>query len=453
MEICFVSRRLDIHIGDVFNTWEVMRAPEKVNNSKMNYCWCKCTCCGKEKHVRCSDLKALASSCICQRKKKYNITKPQKLKTISFQQWCEENQHTEFLDRWDYELNKYTPDVVAYKSGYKIYFKCPRGKHESKGIVLFSITKGGNSCECDDCRLEKDSFGVWCENNKPEILDLWDYDKNSISPYKISYGSNSKYYFKCPRGIHDSSLIKINTITLKNLKIFCYKCNSIGQYIVDNYGEEYVSLFWDYDKNIKDPFSVSRGGSSSKMFIKCLDNTSHPSYAVSPSNFLKGRRCPCCKQERTSSKLQDKIVKYIDEKYCYKMLHEYMCSIKPKNPKTGYALPYDNQVIIDENTSLIIECHGEQHFKVTGYIKSEAEKYGITPEKVIAEIQWRDEYKKQFALSHGYYYLAIPYTAENDESYKSMIDTKIHEILSLNNLKQLPPEKEELINEEYAQSS
>lgn len=61
--------------------------------------------------------------------------------------------------------------------------------------------------------------------------------------------------------------------------------------------------------------------------------------------------------------------------------------------------------------------------------------------------------KKQFALSHGYYYLAIPYTAENDESYKSMIDTKIHEILSLNNSKQLPPEKEELIDEEYAQIS
>lgn len=440
MEICFVSRKLNINVGDEFNTWKVMSKPEKVNNSKMNYCWCKCIKCGNEKYVRCSDLKALASSCRCQRKKKYNIIKPQKLKTISFKQWCEENNHHDLLDRWDYDLNKYTPDIVACKSDYKIYFKCPCNKHKSKGIILSSVTHGNNKCECNECRLEKYSFGVWCEQNKPEILKLWDYDKNNVSPYDILYGSNLKYYFKCPRGIHESTLIKINTITSKNLQVFCYKCNSIGQYIVDTYGEEYVNLLWDYDRNEKDSFEVSRGESRKKIYIKCLENILHPSYAISPSNFIKGRGCPLCKQERVSSKLQGKIVKYINLKYHYQMLHEYECYIRPKNPSTGYILPYDNQIIVDKDVYLIIECHGEQHFKITGYIKSEAEKYGITPEEVISEIQWRDEYKKQYALSHGYYYLAIPYTAEKDDSYKSMIDTKIHEIIS----QQQPPVKEEI---------
>ena len=56
-------------------------------------------------------------------KRKYNITRPQRLKTISFQEWCKQNNRQDLMDRWDYELNKYTPDVVACKSGYKIFFK------------------------------------------------------------------------------------------------------------------------------------------------------------------------------------------------------------------------------------------------------------------------------------------------------------------------------------------
>ena len=69
----------------------------------------------------------------------------------------------------------------------------------------------------------------------------------------------------------------------------------------------------------------------------------------------------------------------------------------------------------------------------------------MTPEESLEYIQWKDEYKKQYALSHGYYYLAIPYTAEKDESYKIMIDSKIHEILSFssNNTKLFLPVKEE----------
>ena len=74
---------------------------------------------------------------------------------------------------------------------------------------------------------------------------------------------------------------------------------------------------------------------------------------------------------------------------------------------------------------------GIQHYQVTGYTKSEAEKHGITPEDELKYLQWRDEYKRQYAVSHGYRYIAIPYTAEHDESYKALIDNKIHEILTL----------------------
>ena len=40
-------------------------------------------------------------------------------------------------------------------------------------------------------------------------------------------------------------------------------------------------------------------------------------------------------------------------------------------------------------------------------------------------------YKKQYALSQGYYYLEIPYWTESDESYKTLIDEKIKSILTI----------------------
>lgn len=427
-----MGSKLDINVGDVYDCWQVQRQPERINGSKHRYCWCKCIKCNKvEKYVRCSDLKNHMSHCVCCRKTKYNIVKPQKLKTISFEEWCINNNRQDLLDRWDYSLNKYTPDQISFKSKYRIYFKCPLGKHDSRDLILQSITINNNPCNCKECYFEMNSFGRWCEDNDLDILDLWDYDKNDKSPYEIAYGSNQKFYFKCQRGLHESYLKTISDITLRQNHIICKKCNSIGQWIIDNYNEQYLNIIWDYDKNIKSPFEVSCGSSRGIIFLKCFNNSSHPSYPISPSNFTKGRGCPACKCEMTESRLQSKVKKYISKTYGYRILHEYACDLKPINPKTGYILPYDNQVIIDSSNNLIVEVMGVQHYQITGYTKLEAEKHNISPKDELFYQQWKDAYKKDYALSQGYHYLEIPYWTEKDESYKTLIDNKIHEILTL----------------------
>ena len=108
------------------------------------------------------------------------------------------------------------------------------------------------------------------------------------------------------------------------------------------------------------------------------------------------------------SKLQEKVRKYITNKYHYDIVHEYACDLKPINSKTNYVLPYDNQITMDNGRKIIIEVMGIQHYQVTGYIKSEAEKHNTTPEDELRYLQWRDEYKKQYAISHGYGYIANP---------------------------------------------
>ena len=45
----------------------------------------------------------------------------------------------------------------------------------------------------------KKSLKDWCiENNASFILDMWDYERNDISPENVSYGSEIKVNWKCP---------------------------------------------------------------------------------------------------------------------------------------------------------------------------------------------------------------------------------------------------------------
>ena len=80
---------------------------------------------------------------------------------------------------------------------------------------------------------------------------------------------------------------------------------------------------------------------------------------------------------------------------------------------------------------MIIEVNGAHHYVANGFNKTRAEHFNSTPEKELSYVQWKDEYKKQYALSQGYHYLAIPYWTENDESYKTLIDDAIKSILTI----------------------
>lgn len=140
------------------------------------------------------------------------------------------------------------------------------------------------------------SFYDWCiENNRNDLLELWDYSMNSVTPKDIGYSSNSKYYFKCPRGLHESEQ-KIIYSLIKQSEYKCSKCQSIGQYIIDKYGEEYLHSKWS-SNNIISPFEIS-SGSSKKVWIRCTEKDYHPDYLQSVSSFRKGCKCPYCSNKK-----------------------------------------------------------------------------------------------------------------------------------------------------------
>lgn len=214
----------------------------------------------------------------------------------------------------------------------------------------------------------------------------------------------------------------------------CIYCGSGKTHILDSLGIVYPEVvdLWS-EKNKKTPYEYSVG-SRQKVWLKC-NNGIHEDYEVIAYRAVDRLfECSQCRAMNQISHLQRKIDYYIEHNYSsYTYNHEYSCTIVPRNPKTNRLLPLDRELIIDDNTHLIIECNGLQHYEICLFTKLSAEYAHITPEEQLADQQWRDEYKKQYALSHGYYYLEIPYYTEKDDSYKQLIDDKINSILTIQN--------------------
>ena len=166
------------------------------------------------------------------------------------------------------------------------------GKRISCGCVtkMTNVEKRLSHC--------KQTFYDFCiEHNRQDILNLWDNDLNPIDPKMVGYNSRIKYYFKCSRGIHPSTLKVIADITqaIKNNWKFeiCKQCNSFAQYAIDKYGDDVLDKYWDYDKNIVDPWKLSHS-SPKTIYIKCLLTDYHKSYLTNTYDFLNGVRCPYC---------------------------------------------------------------------------------------------------------------------------------------------------------------
>ena len=119
------------------------------------------------------------------------------------------------------------------------------------------------------------SFYDWCiENNRQDILDKWDYELNGCSPKDVCYGSGDKYYFKCLKhSNHKSELKKIDIIVSgKDGVVNCKQCNSVAQYILDNFPNNKLEEVWGYEKNGDlDPWKICRGSNKIKVWIKCQE--------------------------------------------------------------------------------------------------------------------------------------------------------------------------------------
>ena len=140
------------------------------------------------------------------------------------------------------------------------------------------------------------TFYEWClENNRMDLNDRFDVELNQCTTHDVGYKSNKKWYFKCPRGIHQSELFVMHVVTRNpNKDLLCRKCHSLAQVVINSFGEEYFLKHWHPD-NALDPWSIPAYSSngSIKVKIQC-DKKSYHVYDQVPASFSKGVGCPYC---------------------------------------------------------------------------------------------------------------------------------------------------------------
>lgn len=138
------------------------------------------------------------------------------------------------------------------------------------------------------------SFYDWCiENNRMDLNDRFDEEKNNCSTKDVGYKSNKKWWFKCPRGLHDGDEYVMHFVTRDpERKLICRKCNSVAQVVIDKFGQDYLNVHWHKDNKIS-PWEIPAGSSKYNVIVQC-DKKKYHVYEQVASSFVKGIGCPFC---------------------------------------------------------------------------------------------------------------------------------------------------------------
>lgn len=314
-------------------------------------------------------------------------------------------------------------DMLSYKDYLKGLVNGKKYCHSCASKLLASTTRNKQYLENG---TKKSFYDYVCGNFSKEYFNsVWDYEKNAKSPKEIFSSSRDKVWLKCAMNpSHASYLISTNQFHRGHR---CPYCSGKSVDKTDSLGEKHKDSLkvWSI-KNDKSPYDYLPYSNKS-VWWKCENNRHSDYMRVIGNAVLYDFKCPCCIRELNNSLLQNAVNEYLENDLKYDVLHEFGCSIIPVNAQTGKQMPFDNEVV---ELKLIIEVHGKQHYHTGGYVDQQAKANNVSPEEQLEYQKWKDEYKKNYALEHGYFYLEIPYTAYENDEYKTMIDDKIKEIVN-----------------------
>lgn len=303
---------------------------------------------------------------------------------------CLATTHPELSKEWSIN-NKISPTEVTYGSKKKVWWKCQKG-HEWESCI-FNRSKGIGCPYCSNFKACLDNcFFI----THPNLLKLWNYSKNKISPTEITKGSDKKAWWKCSKG-HEWK-VSVKHISNGHKCPFCSGNKTCKDNCIDVLAPNLVADF--SNKNKKKSFNIN-AYSNKKVLWKC--KKCRWEWSASPNKRTTGQGCPKCnesKGEKIVSQILDELHIKHKREYKFKELGQkrFDFALFKKHKRKPYA---------------IIEYHGKQHYeptRINGMSKLRAENKFKTTKK-------NDKIKKQYCIDNNIKYLEIPYS-EKDNAEK-----------------------------------
>ena len=178
-----------------------------------------------------------------------------------------------FIIIWSDYMGLIRPQKVKVKWGTK-----NKKHYESLGYIY---TKMKDEFEVDVEDLTKNTYTLVeciCDNCKKIFPQRYEAYNRYVKEDGKTYCNECGTKLFTGKGIRKTRLLK---------------SKSYAQWLIDNYGENALELYWDYDKNTIDPWEICYKGDET-IWIKCQEKDYHGSYETTCYNFVKGNRCPYC---------------------------------------------------------------------------------------------------------------------------------------------------------------
>ena len=213
--------------------------------------------------------------------------------------------------------------------------------------------------------------------------------------------SNRRIFCDCKCDCGKTTCVNLKNLRNGNSKT-CGKCNyiSFGEWLILQYGDDALDIYWDYDKNVISPFDVAKSGHT-KVYMKCDKKHYHGSYIMSCNDFAFNHRCPYCSNRHGMVHEKDSFAQYHIDNTDVDFLNKYWdydkntlnpFEISPmstkkiwiKCPNKDYHESYDVVCSTFSNGSRCPYC---SNIRLNKY-----DSLGYTNEKV--NIIWSDKNKK-----------------------------------------------------------
>lgn len=200
-------------------------------------------------------------------------------------------------NEWNCDKNgDLKPEDYTSGSGKKVWWKCEKG-HEWQAVI--SSRNSGVGCPYCAGRKVLKGFNDIATTN-PDILNEWDYDKNAISPFEVSFGSEKIVWWKCEHG-HEWQAMVGDRVRGRGCPICSHRQILHGKNTIDATNPSFVKM-WNYEKNgdLKPSDIVS--GSGKLVWWKCEHGHE---WEAAPYNIIKGQGCPYCSNRQVLAGFND----------------------------------------------------------------------------------------------------------------------------------------------------
>ena len=190
----------------------------------------------------------------------------------------------DLIKDWDYGKNSKNPEQITPGSDYLAYWVCEN--NHSYRYKVSNRTRGQKGCrKCTNRDVANHNSLTY---NYPELMKEWDYEKNTLNPKGLVFGTPKKVWWRCSK--NHSWKTSINLRTSRNTS--CPYCSghrvSEKNNLLHNYPQ--IASEWDYEKNNDSPEDLP-GRSSKKRWWICKNQHS---YKSTVSNRTGGSGCPYC---------------------------------------------------------------------------------------------------------------------------------------------------------------